>query len=178
MQFKIIAIPATGDHEAEEDLNRFLRAHREVGLQEELVRDGCGAFWCFCIEYLLGAAGTQGSDRGRSRVDYKQVLSESDFAVFAKLRDVRTQAATWNNHARNCRSANRNNSPDNRNNNLGFRLATARRIAEHVRRTGQSPAPVRHHSPSGANPPIADGIGSRSGKGSSAYSALRTARAC
>ncbi len=30
----------------------------------------------------------------------------------------------WNNNARNCRSANRNrNTPANRNNNLGFRLA-------------------------------------------------------
>ena len=32
----------------------------------------------------------------------------------------------WNNNARNCRSANRNNnSPDNRNDNIGFRLARA-----------------------------------------------------
>ncbi len=31
----------------------------------------------------------------------------------------------WNNNARNCRSANRNNNnPDNRNNNIGFRLAS------------------------------------------------------
>ncbi|MBQ4328129.1 MAG: hypothetical protein IJC27_00225 [Lentisphaeria bacterium] len=34
------------------------------------------------------------------------------------------RGGSWNNNARNCRSANRNNnSPDNRNNNLGFRLA-------------------------------------------------------
>ena len=32
----------------------------------------------------------------------------------------------WNNDARNCRSAIRNNNaPDNRNNNLGFRLASS-----------------------------------------------------
>jgi hypothetical protein len=36
------------------------------------------------------------------------------------------RGGSWNNNARNCRSANRNNnSPDNRNNNLGFRLALA-----------------------------------------------------
>jgi formylglycine-generating enzyme required for sulfatase activity len=30
----------------------------------------------------------------------------------------------WNNNAENCRSGNRNNNtPDNRNNNMGFRLA-------------------------------------------------------
>lgn len=93
MQFKLFSISASGDAEAEEELNRFLRAHRVVPVQKELVRDGGGAFWCFAIEYLLVAAGTQGSDRGRSRVDYKQVLSESDFAVFAKLREVRKLAA-------------------------------------------------------------------------------------
>jgi formylglycine-generating enzyme required for sulfatase activity len=34
------------------------------------------------------------------------------------------RGGNWNNNARNCRSANRNNNtPDNRNNNIGFRLA-------------------------------------------------------
>ena len=34
------------------------------------------------------------------------------------------RGGSWNNNARNCRSANRNNnSPSNSNNNLGFRLA-------------------------------------------------------
>ena len=83
MQFKLFSISASGDADAEEELNRFLRAHQVVSVQKELVRDGGGGFWCFCIEYLLGAAGGQGSDRGRSRVDYKQVLSAADFAVFA-----------------------------------------------------------------------------------------------
>ncbi|MBM4311952.1 MAG: hypothetical protein FJ119_13530 [Deltaproteobacteria bacterium] len=36
------------------------------------------------------------------------------------------RGGSWNNNARNCRSANRNNnSPGNRNNNLGLRLAFA-----------------------------------------------------
>ena len=33
------------------------------------------------------------------------------------------RGGSWNNNARNCRSANRNrNEPDNRNNNVGFRV--------------------------------------------------------
>jgi formylglycine-generating enzyme required for sulfatase activity len=33
------------------------------------------------------------------------------------------RGGSWNNNAKNCRAANRNNNnPDNRNNNLGFRL--------------------------------------------------------
>ncbi len=36
------------------------------------------------------------------------------------------RGGSWNNTARNCRSANRNrNRPDNRNNNLGVRLVSA-----------------------------------------------------
>ncbi len=36
------------------------------------------------------------------------------------------RGGSWNNNARNCRASNRNNNePDNRNNNLGFRLAAA-----------------------------------------------------
>src|SRR5437016_5069235 len=35
----------------------------------------------------------------------------------------------WNNHGQNCRAANRNrNTPTNRNNNLGFRVARAPRV--------------------------------------------------
>jgi formylglycine-generating enzyme required for sulfatase activity len=34
------------------------------------------------------------------------------------------RGGSWNNDARNCRAANRNrNDPDNRDNNLGFRVA-------------------------------------------------------
>jgi hypothetical protein len=50
MQFKLFAISASGDDAAEEELNRFLRSHRVVSVQKELVRDGGGPFWCFCIE--------------------------------------------------------------------------------------------------------------------------------
>ena len=36
------------------------------------------------------------------------------------------RGGSWNNDARNCRSANRNNNnPDNRNNNIGFRAVLA-----------------------------------------------------
>ena len=36
------------------------------------------------------------------------------------------RGGSWNNNAKNCRVSNRNNNtPDNRNNNLGFRLAAA-----------------------------------------------------
>jgi len=93
MQFKLFSIAATGDPDAEEELNRFLRAHRAVSVQKELVQDGQAAYWCFCIEYLTGVPASDERGRGRSRIDYKAVLSEEDFAVFARLRDIRKQLA-------------------------------------------------------------------------------------
>ena len=93
MQFKIVFVPATGDVDAEEELNRFLRSHRAVSVQKELVRTDSSVYWSFCIEYLHGAPGTADRNAGRRRVDYKEVLSESDFAVFAQLREVRKRLA-------------------------------------------------------------------------------------
>ena len=53
------------------------------------------------------------------------------------------RGGSWNNDAVNCRAANRNNNnPDNRNNNLGFRLAPAPTapVLNRLDGTGQRPA--------------------------------------
>jgi superfamily II DNA helicase RecQ len=92
MQFKLFFIPATGDSESEEELNRFLRSYRAVSVEKELVQGSHTAYWCFCVEYLpSGPAETKGG--GRPRVDYKEILSPEDFALFVRLREVRKQLA-------------------------------------------------------------------------------------
>ena len=93
MQFRLFSISASGDAEAEEELNRFLRSRRAVSVQRELVQTGSGAFWSFCVEYLLGPPPTDKKGGERRRVDYKEVLSEDDFGVFAQLRDARKELA-------------------------------------------------------------------------------------
>lgn len=41
------------------------------------------------------------------------------------------RGGSWNNDAQNCRSANRNNNaPGNRNNDVGFRLASSRQLPD------------------------------------------------
>ncbi|MBN2291350.1 MAG: HRDC domain-containing protein [Pirellulales bacterium] len=94
MQFKIIAISAIGDLDAEEELNRFLRSHRVISAKKELVQTSTTSYWCFCIEYIDGPPSGREKESSRRRVDYKEVLSESDFAVFVQLREVRKQLAT------------------------------------------------------------------------------------
>ena len=56
------------------------------------------------------------------------MIYAGDRSASGRARVVR--GGSWNNNGRNVRSANRNrNSPDNRNNNLGFRLALAQHAA-------------------------------------------------
>ena len=81
-----------GQSETVEALNKLLRGGRIASVQKEFVTDGENAYWAFCVESLDGAAVSPGGKSGsgaRERVDYKEVLSEADFAVFAKLRDLR-----------------------------------------------------------------------------------------
>lgn len=52
------------------------------------------------------------------------------------------RGGSWNNDAANCRSANRNNNwPDNRNNDLGFRLSSSRQRSVGVRPRTHPPHP-------------------------------------
>jgi superfamily II DNA helicase RecQ len=95
MQLAFFSIPARGDSGLQEDLNRFLRSHRVLTVHREFVPLGENSFWALAVEYMLGAAPAE-STSGRStkpRVDYKEVLSTEDFALFAKLRDWRKTKA-------------------------------------------------------------------------------------
>jgi len=94
MQYKFFGIPAAGAEQAEAELNAFLRGHRVTAVHRELVREGSAAFWALCVEYLEGAGGSgSGKGGGRPRVDYKEVLSEADFAVYSRLRERRRELA-------------------------------------------------------------------------------------
>lgn len=92
MQYRVFSVPADDGHEEAEELNRFLRANRVVSV-EKVFGDGDTPRWYFAVEYLEGAQGDgQGHRRGR-RVDYKEILSPEDFAVFSRLRDLRKELA-------------------------------------------------------------------------------------
>ena len=96
MQMAFFAIPARGDSGLQEELNRFLRSHRVLSVHREFVGQGDNSFWALAVEWMEGAAGVTaaGSSGGRkARVDYKEVLSPADFAVFARLREWRKATA-------------------------------------------------------------------------------------
>jgi len=91
MPFEFIQIPANGQGSAKEELNKLLRGGRIASVRKEFVSNGEDSFWAFCIEFLEGSLGAVDKIRSSSgpKIDYKEVLNEADFAVFAKLRDLR-----------------------------------------------------------------------------------------
>lgn len=88
MQYAVFAVPLKSPLEAVEDLNRFLRSHRVLSVDKKFHEGGENPCWSFCVEYL-DPSSAAASPRGGVKVDYKEVLSESEFALYAKLRDVR-----------------------------------------------------------------------------------------
>ncbi|MFP4307120.1 MAG: HRDC domain-containing protein [Desulfococcaceae bacterium] len=95
MRFKFIAVPVRDPAPAEDALNRFLASVRIVHLHKHFVDHGENSFWTFAVEYLPGEAADSASrpPSKKPRIDYKEVLSPEDFAVFARLREWRKKRA-------------------------------------------------------------------------------------
>lgn len=96
IQFKFFLVPVTTSHETETDLNRFLRSVRALTVHREFVDQGQNSFWCLVVEYLTDSADhthSKSRKENRDRIDYKEILSPENFAVFARLREWRKQFA-------------------------------------------------------------------------------------
>ena len=94
MPLKFFAVPAIAADEVEGELNAFLTRHRVVSVKRELTTQTGTAIWAVCVEYLTTGGGERRpGSLGRSRVDYKQLLPAEEFAVFARLREIRKEIA-------------------------------------------------------------------------------------
>lgn len=100
MALKFFRIPVEGSALMEAELNAFLSGHKVLRLTRELVERESSPGWAVCVEYVAGAAvaaatggGSVGSKRGGDKIDYREVLSAEDFAVYAQLRDLRKELA-------------------------------------------------------------------------------------
>jgi superfamily II DNA helicase RecQ len=92
MQFKIFTIPVTDDGTAIEEMNRFLRGHKVLEVEQQLISTKIGSHWHFCVKYLANAQ-PENKPQTTSKVDYKEVLDGKTFAVFSELREVRKKIA-------------------------------------------------------------------------------------
>ncbi len=89
MQLKMFTIPVTDDGIFTTELNTFLRTHKVLEINKELVSNEVGAYWCFCISYIEGAS----FDTSKTKVDYKEVLTKEEFERFSKMRVIRKELA-------------------------------------------------------------------------------------
>jgi superfamily II DNA helicase RecQ len=91
MQIHVFTIPIHHSESPLSDLNRFLSSHRVAEIHREFVQDGPNSAWTVCV--TTDSEHSKAESPQRNRVDYREVLSEEDFAVFAKLRTLRKQIA-------------------------------------------------------------------------------------
>ena len=99
-----------------------IRARRAIVRSYAQLRDGC-----ITEEEFQRSAGSRLAHiaAGGDTLSLRRTLCAVPARDKAGSNRVK-RGGSWNNNAQNCRSANRNrNTPDNRNNNLGFRLASS-----------------------------------------------------
>ncbi len=91
MQIKLFTIPVGDSGAAQEEMNRFLRGNKILEVQNQLISNENGAYWCFCVRYIEKAFVP--TDEHKGKVDYKQILDEATFKKFSKLREIRKKVA-------------------------------------------------------------------------------------
>lgn len=94
MKHKFFKIPVLDSVLAETELNAFIAQHRIAHIDKHFVADAGNSFWAFCLTWLEGdGALANNATLRKSKVDYKDVLNEADFALYAHLRDLRKTIA-------------------------------------------------------------------------------------
>lgn len=68
-------------------MNAFLSSHRIISAQKEFCQAECS--WCFLLEY----ADDSFAAKNGGKVGYMKILSQEEFSVFSKLRELRKKFA-------------------------------------------------------------------------------------
>jgi superfamily II DNA helicase RecQ len=93
-QFRTFFISPFGEETVCDELNHFLKANRIINVDKKLIDSERGTGWLFLVEYAV-ASGNRASSSFNSgpKVDYREILSESEFALFDALRRLRKEIA-------------------------------------------------------------------------------------
>ena len=89
MQIRIFNVPLIDSGESLAEMNRFLAGHKVIEVEQRFFQNEKSGCWSFCVRYLPTTSNVQNALK--EKIDYKQVLSEAEFAVFSKLREIRKQ---------------------------------------------------------------------------------------
>ena len=91
MLVKLFTIPIGDSGGALDDMNRFLKTNKILEVENQLISNENGAYWCFCVRYIERTSPPPSYNK--TRVDYKQVLDDATFQKFSKLREIRKKVA-------------------------------------------------------------------------------------
>lgn len=93
MQIRVFNIPIGDTGEMQAEMNRFLSASRVLEIEQHFYQNEKGAYWSFCVRYLTSTINHAQMLPAKNKTDYKEVLSEKEFAIFSKLRECRKTIA-------------------------------------------------------------------------------------
>ncbi|GHV24808.1 hypothetical protein FACS1894176_01910 [Bacteroidia bacterium] len=92
MQLQIFTIPVSDTGIFQTELNHFLSGHKVLEIEQHFYQNEKGGYWSFCVRYIADAA-AYNTGTAKSKVDYRTVLPEKEFAVFSQLREIRKALA-------------------------------------------------------------------------------------
>ena len=94
MRFRFFTIATQLPVQGQDALNAFCAQHRVVSVEKQFVAQGMESFWSICVTYIENSETSRSIQGGkRDRIDYKEVLNEQDFAIYAELRNLRKSLA-------------------------------------------------------------------------------------
>ena len=88
MQFKFFTIQVFDPERVTEELNSFCANHRVLTVERHFVAHDSNSFWAICVCYQEGEK-TLVIRKGK--IDYREVLNEKDFTLYATLRSLRKE---------------------------------------------------------------------------------------
>lgn len=90
MKLQFFTIPAMMPAQAQEAFNRFCGAHQVISIEKQFVADGENSYWALCVCYREATQAVAATlPQRKNKIDYRAVLSEHDFALYARLRELR-----------------------------------------------------------------------------------------
>jgi len=92
MAVKFFTVPIFRTSSVSDELDRFLTTHEIDSIDQQVVQSGRDSAWTFCMHYQNNTATKTATNRV-GKIDYREVLEENQFAVYARLRDLRKQLA-------------------------------------------------------------------------------------
>jgi superfamily II DNA helicase RecQ len=76
-----------------DELNLFLKSHRIVNVEKRLIDGDRGTGWLFLVEFGADNKNQPSAPNNAPKVDYREILSDREYTLFDKLRQLRKELA-------------------------------------------------------------------------------------